>query len=314
MKKNKFLRIASALLMLCLITTCAVSGTFAKYTTSDSDSDTARVAKWGVTIGVDGTLFGSKYDTNEATENKNSIVATSTNVASANGTDRIVAPGTKNDKGLKIALKGAPEVQYKLEASSITAATATEKHEIWLKANTYGIMVEVHGVNAYTDLGAIYEYDSGNSKYKLATFDDTPGSTKKYYELQNYVVCSGDGYYPITWSVAEAITTNEGANFTAAAPFDARLADIAADLVAQFNNKEIDANEGVDISYTLTWEWEYYVSAENDKLDTILGNIQAGDVTVVKLSATPNEYVLVETSDYNLDIDFNFTLTATQVD
>ena len=54
MKKNKFMRLASVMLMLCLITTCAISGTFAKYTTSATATDTARVAKWGVKVVVTG--------------------------------------------------------------------------------------------------------------------------------------------------------------------------------------------------------------------------------------------------------------------
>lgn len=50
MKKNKIMRIASVLLVAVILTTCAISGTFAKYVTSGSGSDTARVAKFGVTV------------------------------------------------------------------------------------------------------------------------------------------------------------------------------------------------------------------------------------------------------------------------
>ena len=48
--KNYLMRIASILFIVTLISTCCVSGTFAKYVTSASASDTARVAKWGVSI------------------------------------------------------------------------------------------------------------------------------------------------------------------------------------------------------------------------------------------------------------------------
>ena len=47
MKKTKFMRAALLLLVLTLITSCFVGGTFAKYTTSANGSDSARVAKWG---------------------------------------------------------------------------------------------------------------------------------------------------------------------------------------------------------------------------------------------------------------------------
>ena len=44
MKKNKAMRLASALMVLTLLTTCVISSTFAKYTTSANGEDSARVA------------------------------------------------------------------------------------------------------------------------------------------------------------------------------------------------------------------------------------------------------------------------------
>ena len=67
MKKNKMMRIASILMVAVLVSTCAVSGTFAKYVTSDSGKDTARVAKWGISILASGDLFAETYK--KATDN-----------------------------------------------------------------------------------------------------------------------------------------------------------------------------------------------------------------------------------------------------
>ena len=50
MKKNNMLRIASVLLVAVLLSTCAISGAFAKYVTSGSTSDDARVAAFGITV------------------------------------------------------------------------------------------------------------------------------------------------------------------------------------------------------------------------------------------------------------------------
>ena len=47
MKKNRIMRVFSVLLALTLISTCAISGTFAKYVTRAEGEDAARVAKWG---------------------------------------------------------------------------------------------------------------------------------------------------------------------------------------------------------------------------------------------------------------------------
>ena len=61
MKKNKALRAASALLVLTLLTTSIIGGTFAKYTSRGSVNDTARVAKWGVDITTSGALYSDAY-------------------------------------------------------------------------------------------------------------------------------------------------------------------------------------------------------------------------------------------------------------
>ena len=65
MKKNVMMRVASALLVAVLMTTCAISGTFAKYTTTASGKDAARVANWGfegaATLTLE-NLFLASYD------------------------------------------------------------------------------------------------------------------------------------------------------------------------------------------------------------------------------------------------------------
>lgn len=48
--KNKIMRLASGLLVVALMTTCAISGTFAKYTSSTSGNDSATVAKWSFSV------------------------------------------------------------------------------------------------------------------------------------------------------------------------------------------------------------------------------------------------------------------------
>lgn len=100
MKKNKILRLASVMLMLCLITTCAISGTFAKYTTDGTATDTARVAKWGVKITAATTqdMFTKTYQKSD----------TDTTVTVSADTD-VVAPGTKG-QFTEFTIEGTPEV------------------------------------------------------------------------------------------------------------------------------------------------------------------------------------------------------------
>lgn len=101
MKNNKMMRVASALLVAVLLTTCVISGTFAKYTTSASGSDTARVAKWGVNVTVAGTTFATSYGT----------------TATSSSTTKIVAPGTSGSMAA-VALSGTPEVSVQVSYSA----------------------------------------------------------------------------------------------------------------------------------------------------------------------------------------------------
>ena len=61
MKKNKMMRIAGGLLIAVLLTTSIISGTFAKYVTTGSAADEARVARFGVTVTGSGSLFAKNY-------------------------------------------------------------------------------------------------------------------------------------------------------------------------------------------------------------------------------------------------------------
>lgn len=101
MKKNKIMRLASGLLVAVLLTTCAISGTFAKYVTTGSGTDTARVAKWGVTIDGSGMeVFKNAYGT--------TVI----------GSTKVVAPGT-NGTFAEFKIKGTPEVSVKITYSAV---------------------------------------------------------------------------------------------------------------------------------------------------------------------------------------------------
>lgn len=124
MKKNKMMRVASALLVAVLLSTCAISGTFAKYTSSATGSDYARVAYWG--FGLDSSiaiddLFLDVYQNT---------------VDSKNGDD-VIAPGTANFATFKFAYTDngtvdakAPEVAYTftVDTTGSTIASAIENN------------------------------------------------------------------------------------------------------------------------------------------------------------------------------------------
>lgn len=87
MKKNVMMRVASIMLVLVLMSSSVISGTFAKYVTSGSASDTARVAKFGVTVDADySNLFNSTYAT--------TVAWTGDDGVSVKASEDVVAPGT----------------------------------------------------------------------------------------------------------------------------------------------------------------------------------------------------------------------------
>lgn len=105
-RKNHTLKLAGILLALVLVTSCFVGGTFAKYVTTGTGSDSARVAKFGVTVTANGTMFAKEYDTD--TENVKGTIAKSV-VSDKTDDKNLVAPGTSGNM-VSMTLAGTPEV------------------------------------------------------------------------------------------------------------------------------------------------------------------------------------------------------------
>lgn len=308
MKKNKMMRAASGLMVATLLTTSIISGTFAKYTTEDSGSDTARVAKWGINVSASGNLFGKEYAKVGADNNGNSIVV-SGNESTVKANDKVVAPGTKNETGFTLSIKGTPEVAYSVNAESV----GTVK-DIFLGAGDWGVMVEATGLNAASNVEGLYTKDiSANTYTKVGSGSWTQGIT--YYELKNHVELT-NSYYPIKWTVKNAGNNTEAINETF------NLVEIANTMVEKIKSLKGGAGNTIDASYTLTWEWLF--DNQKNAADTILGDLQVDSLengTVVYAADTPSSAGTTETTyssptsdKYNLDINFGMKVTVTQVD
>ena len=109
MKKNNTMRIAAGLAVAALLSTCLVSGTYAKYTTGDTSNDTAQVAKWGVKVQSNG---GGTFAHEYAKDNNAFTVADNTVVAQ--GKYDLVAPGTSGTFEAA-AVSGKPEVAVRVD-------------------------------------------------------------------------------------------------------------------------------------------------------------------------------------------------------
>lgn len=114
-KKNVLMRSAGLLLVLVLVTSCFVGSTFAKYTVGGRGDDTARVAKFGVTITATGATFAKEY----ATDTNNIVAAIANSVVSSDN-DKLVAPGTKGNM-TSVTISGKPEVAVNVQyAATLT--------------------------------------------------------------------------------------------------------------------------------------------------------------------------------------------------
>ncbi len=272
MKKNKALRAASALMVLTMLTTSIIGGTFAKYTTSDSANDTARVAKFGVVATVSGDLFGSTY---KAVANGNTVTAYSKNggTVSADTEDvKVVAPGTKNEKGLTLSVTGTPEVSTKVTFGTAKneSGDSYANSDIYLASGTYGVMVQYKG--ELTKDNIINYYTLSDGTYSKATPDTELTTT--VYELHDVAQVNAD-YYPMTWKVNVDSTTAEKTN----------AEGVVGALNEKFKDKTFAPNADNALSATVTWEWPFEVGdndaakAERNAKDTILGDMIAASLT-----------------------------------
>ena len=114
MKRNTILRVSAILLVLTLLSTCVISGTFAKYTTSTKANDDARIAKWGVVVNATADSFTNDYTNDTAAI---TVASSDDTVISFVSGENVLAPGTDGNLcGLTIT--GQPEVAVKIDATA----------------------------------------------------------------------------------------------------------------------------------------------------------------------------------------------------
>lgn len=186
MKKNKMMRLAAILLVGVLFTTSVIGGTFAKYTTADTATDNARVAKWGITVNVFGNtddkstevIFGEKYN--------NVVEAGGTQVISNTTGEDVIAPGT-NGTLATIDISGQAEVALSVEAkvdltlAGWTVDTDTYYCPIIITVTENGGTAQVFDGTAYASM-ALFEAAVEEAIIKAingATSYDADGTGKK---------------------------------------------------------------------------------------------------------------------------------------
>lgn len=324
MKKNTVMRVLSLILVLTLMSTCAISSTFAKYVTKAEGEDKARVAKWGVVVTVNGNAFATEY----AATDKAYLDDGGTLAVKASNTDQVVAPGTNSEqaKGTLVAtVNGAPEVaaRYMISGTGIK--------DVVLPAGTY---------TDYTHLKA----ENGTYGYT-----DTFTLTKDYAPIKwNLVITKGTTTFNVAEELYKALPANlmtvaesygmskDGCSFFDAIAILEKVANkteyknivekALGNVVSGGRNFELkadkntgtfelsydfDPNKEMGFKFELSWEWAFEQTddvALYDAADTFLGNWAA-----VKLGQKIEGFV-EPAAPANCEINATLTATATQID
>lgn len=150
-KKNKTLRAAALLLMLSLVSTSFVGGTFAKYTSSVSATSTANIAKWSVKINETEINAGGDITSFNLF---NSIVDTVDGNADAHVNGQLLAPGVKGK--VELSIENASDVAIKVAAKADAALLSVEAGSAAVPLKfALGDAASEPGAGSYTDLAGL---------------------------------------------------------------------------------------------------------------------------------------------------------------
>ncbi len=318
------MRIASILLVATLLTTCAISGTFAKYVTKASGEDSARVAKWGIVLGISGgDVFDIQYPTHEVAEtgdNAPSVYEGEYSVISALE-DKVVAPGTSSEDlengNLTATVKGTPEVatRYSLTIKNLKDVVLpegeyTDYTNLVLKDGEYGY---------FNTFKLAKDYYPVKWDIKVSKAGGTPIS------LVETAATFGVNVAGFSFAEAEAIVNDTS--------IMAQLLPVLEGMVSGASNAQVttdeegnlvismdfDPNKVMDFKFELSWAWAFETEIADatysdttvtptaiefgDMADTYLGNVAAAGVVE-----------LAEGSKISTDLSATLVATAVQID
>ena len=279
MKKNKSMRLAGGLMIATMLSTSIVSGTYAKYVTSDSASDSARVAKFGVVVQADGTLFGKNYlatADNTPTDATEGITVKSL----SNPQDNVVAPGTKNDTGLAFSVTGTPEVSVNVNFD------ITAESDVWLGKGTYPDMTNGDVFDGKVDTSDTFE-------------------TTEYYPIK-YTLTKNGTAVPGVETLDQVKTYLTGLNGDYEPGTD--LSDLIGNLVLTWE-WDFDASGAgtYDKQDTLLGDL-----AAGEGVAEAIAALEELNVTVD--TPASSDSLTAEDGNYNLNTELGFTITVTQID
>jgi len=342
------MRIASVLLVAVLISTCAISGTFAKYVTKAEGTDTARVAKWGILLTMEGDdMFAPEYVADDdtfggSTDNQDPVLSVRVDQdylenATADDITDLVAPGTTND-AFKATIVGKPEVavRYTLHIDEdwtdvvLPAGEYTDFTQLVKKPDTAADDDPEYGYyNTFT-----LEKDYAPIKWDITVAKNggEPISLVKYAREFNETLAEKMGMTENGFAASDAKTIVTTYKTQLQALILNMINSVgeagASNAVFTLNDDgsidlsiDFDPNRSLGFEFGLVWTWAFEgkdVEATTDvdeallvdQADTWLGNYAAYKV-FGECADYAEEF---DASEAVYTIGFNFTATATQID
>lgn len=263
--KKLILKLSVLVMILTLVTLPLVSGTYAKYATEASATDSARVAKWGVTVALTGDAFQTSYLTNGEVLDVNDDAILSSVVSSIPDPENLVAPGTSGVFG-GVDIAGTPEVAVTITKNATLTLTGWN-----LGADFYcPIVITVNGT-AFSGLSyatAVDFEDAVESAIEAAN-----GNYQANTDLSLIDDLSGD--YSWAWAFTGA------GNYTL-------TADVALDAAKTYYTT---ADGGVTFTQVISPDVDdiaayYEVGLQNDASDTAIGDLAT--LPTIELEVTAN--------------------------
>lgn len=117
-KRNWIFKIASALMMACLLTTCVISGTFAKFTSGYTSTATVTVAKWAFKLKDAALSENFAFDLFDTITDTDSSDADEDDQVAAD----VIAPGTKGSFKIELVNESEVFAKYTVSFSSESAS------------------------------------------------------------------------------------------------------------------------------------------------------------------------------------------------
>lgn len=250
MRKNKMMRTAAVLGVATMLTASVLSGTFAKYTTTAEGTDSARVAKWGITMSNTGSnTFSDTYDAAQGATVKGENSA------------KVVAPGTHG--GATYTVTGTPETAYEITFDGkATKDVYLKNGYAYTKPKTGTVSADYYPVNYSVEIKK-----TGNN----ATTSPTLTKKSTADDKASYISELGTAQTFETLESAMAALNNTVATYS--------TPNTAADLTVEikwawaFDDKDTTGNNVISVTGGHT---------ANDVYDTVLGdlaNTQNADVS-----------------------------------